>query len=105
MWVKISGLHEPIGHEGVQEPPSGCKWNSTGCVEDYISRAEVWESLVKAGRARPTRGRIRTDTDKGFGPGLQCTVRPGVLFFPLGPSVLEPDFHLGLGQTQGQGQI
>lgn len=74
-------------------------------MEDHIPRAEVGESLVEAGGACPTGGRVWTDVHQGVGAGLQGAVRPGVLFFPFGPPVLEPDFHLGFGQTQGQGQV
>ena len=32
-------------------------------------------------------------------------VHPGVLLLPLGPPVLEPDLHLGLGQVEAQRQV
>lgn len=105
MGIEISRLDESTGHEGMQEPSGGRKRNSTGRVEDHVPRAEAGESLVEAGGVRPTRGRVGTDADKRTGAGLQGAVRPGVLLFPLGPPVLEPDFHLGFGQTQGQGQV
>lgn len=74
-------------------------------MEDQISRGEVGETLVEAGGTRPTRGRIWTNVDQRVGAGLHRTVRPGVLLFPLGPPVLEPNFDLGFGQAQGQGQV
>lgn len=61
---------------------------------------------MEAGGVCPTGGRVWTDVDEGgVGARLQGAVRPGVLLFPFGPPVLEPDFHLGFGQTQGQGQV
>lgn len=32
-------------------------------------------------------------------------VHARILLLPLGTSVLEPDFHLGLGQAEAQGQV
>lgn len=32
-------------------------------------------------------------------------VHARILFLPLGPSVLEPDLHLGLRQTKGKGEV
>lgn len=62
------------------------------------------KGLVEGGGVRPARWRGLADAHRS-GPGLQGAVRPGVLLFPLGPPVLKPDFHLRLGQTQGQGQV
>lgn len=105
MWIEISRLDETTGHEGMQEPPSGGKRKRTGRVEHHVTGAEAGKSLVEAGGACPAVGRVWTDVDQGVGAGLQGAVRTGVLLFPFGPPVLEPDFHLGFGQTQGQGEV
>ena len=82
----------------MQEPSSGRKRNSAGRVKHHIPRAEGRVSLVVVGSPRST---TRSPVTNAESAGLQGAVRPGVLLFPLGSSVLEPDFNLGLGQTQG----
>lgn len=104
MRIKISRLNKTAGHEWVQEPSSGWKGNASGRVEDHIPRADVVKGLVEGGGVWPARRRGLTDAH-WIGPGLQGAVRPGILLFPFGPPVLEPDFHLCFGQTQRQGQI
>lgn len=104
MRIIISRLDKAAGHERVQESSSRRKGNASWCVEDHIPRAEVVKGLVEGGGVGPARWRGLTDAH-WIGPGLQGAVRPGILLFPLGPPVLEPDFHLRLGQTQRQGQV
>lgn len=105
MGIKISRLDKTTGNERMQEPSSGLKRNTTGRVEDHVPGAKAGESLVESGGTWPTRGRILTDVHQGVGAGLQGAVHPGILLFPFGPPVLEPNFYLGFGQTQGQGQV
>lgn len=99
MWSEVGRLHEAIGHERMQEPSSGWKGNSTGGVKDHIPRAEGRESLVESGGTGATSGRTGVDADQGAGARLQGAVCAGVLLFPLCSPVLEPNFHLGFGQT------
>lgn len=52
---------------------------------------EGWSVGTGMGRRRGHRGAVH--------------VQAGILFLPLGASVLEPDLHLGLRQGQRQGQV
>lgn len=105
MRVIIRGLNKSIVHEWMHEPSSGWKWNTSGGVEDHVPRAKVVKGLVESGRVWPAHWWGLIDADHWIGPGLQGAVRPGILLFPFGPPVLEPDFHLRFGQTQRQGQV
>lgn len=89
----------------MQEPSSGWKWNTNGRVEDHIPRAEVGESLVEASGARATSYWVWTHVNQWVWTRLKGAVGTGILFFPLGPPVLKPDFDLGFGQTQWEGQV